>query len=299
MSTAAPYLKRQYPIGDLTVAPLTPTIGAAISGIELAAAPSPAEIEAVREALRRHKVLFFRRQQLTVSEFVAFARAFGPLQTYGCFSTDGSPTDKGAMHQHPEVHVFEYDASRRGKEAFWHFDVLPNRRPARAAMLRARIVPEVGGDTLFCELETLYQGLPPSRKDRLEDAVGVYDLHFERRLARFRGKSEREVMALSDEPFFEAPLVVRRPCDGRKVLFVNPAFLVGIKDAVPTESEAIAADLRARIARPEGQCRFRWDIDDVAFWDNGSCLHYATNDYFPGRRVMERVTLLDDAPRPR
>src|SRR5262249_38068798 len=217
------------------------------------------------------------------------------LQRYAPAAAGPGATGSSTHPAHPEVRVFHYDGSQKGRENFWHFDVMPDRQPAYGALLRARVVPAVGGDTLFCDLAALSLGLPAALRRRLEDAVGIYDLVFPRQLARFRGVPEAEVMALHpDVPLEEVPLVLTRAVDDRRVLFVNPGFLVGIKDMPAYESRALLDDLRAREARPELQCRFRWQPGDIAFWDNRACLHYATNNYFPHRRTMERLTLTDE-----
>jgi taurine dioxygenase len=287
------HLERQYGIGGLSVEPLTPVIGARVQGLDLSGPLGARQKGWLAEAVRRHKVLFFRAPGLTLDALVAWGRALGTLQSYAPASALLEDRRPAAYRDHPEVQVFEYDETQRGREAFWHFDVLPSRRPARAALLRARVVPEVGGDTLFCDLEAVYASLPAALKSRLDGAVALYDLLFERRLARFRGLPEAEAMALAPDPLLEMPLVTR-PSRGAKVLFLNPAFLVGIKGLPEDEWRSIAADLRARIDRPEFQCRHRWRTDDVALWDNHTCLHYATNDYWPRERLMERVSVVDE-----
>lgn len=280
------YFSRTYDLGPLRLAPLTPLIGAEADGVDLRAPLPPEARAAIGEAMRRHKVLFFREQALARAELVAFARGCGTLLTYA----DGD-------RAHPELKVFDYGAAQRGREAFWHFDVLPSRQPARAAVLQARLVPDVGGDTLFCDLAAVHASLPEALRARLENAVGRYDVVLERRLARFRGRPEEEVMAIRPEVPLDAMPLVHAPNaahgDARPILFVNPGLLVGIDGWSAAESRELLADLRERIARPDFQCRHRWRAGDVALWDNLTCLHYATNNYWPQRRTMERVTLLD------
>src|SRR6185503_14771878 len=124
MGVAALHLSRQYELGPLTVAPVTPVIGAVVAGCDLRVPPASPTAEAIAEALWRHKVLFFKGQPMTMSEFVAFGRVFGRLQRYAVASEE----------RPSEVHTFEYGESRRGREAFWHFDVAPGRQPARASI---------------------------------------------------------------------------------------------------------------------------------------------------------------------
>jgi taurine dioxygenase len=287
---AAAYLDGHYAIGPLMAAPVTPTIGAMVAGLDPGRLPDSREVAAIREALRRHKVIFFPEQRTPIADFVAFARALGPIQRYAP-AMPAAAGHEATANVHPDVHVFDYGEAQRGRENFWHFDVLPNRTPARASMLRARIVPPVGGDTLFCDLCALYDSLPAGIKTRLDGATGVYDMVFQRRMARFRGVPESEVMAMSPEPLAEAPLVGTDPATGRRSLMLNPAFLVAIKDMSAADTIAVVDDVRARINRPEFQCRFRWQPGQIALWDNHACLHYATNNYWPMRRVMERITL--------
>lgn len=296
------YLTGRYALGALIVEPLTPLIGACASGIDLGAPVADADHASIREALRRHKVLVFSGQAVSVEALVAFARRCGTLQIYTDGGGDPTPQPRAARAgsaAHPEVKVFDYGPERRGREAFWHFDVLPSRQPARAAILRARVVPEVGGDTLFCDLTAVYDALTPAVRARLETAIALYDLVFERQLARFRGQPEREVMAIRPEvPLEPLPLVIAPYRDERKALFVNPSFLVRIEGWSAEESRALLAELREKIARPDVQCRVRWQAGDIAFWDNHACLHYATCNYWPRRRTMERLTLLDFAGEP-
>jgi taurine dioxygenase len=288
------YLRREYGLGGLVLSPLTPLIGAMVGGLDLREGLATETKHALEEALRRHKVLFFRGQELSPGELVAFGRHLGPLLSYGRTAAAGGAAGTAPHGTHPELRVFDYGPEQRGREAFWHFDVLPSRRPARASILRARVVPEVGGDTLFCDLGAVYASLSAERRGRLEDAVGIYDFVFERQLARFRGKPEEEVMALSaDVPLEEIPLVLSHGGDGGRVLFVNPGFLVRLKGMSLEESRELLAEIRTAIARPDFQCRFRWESQDIAFWDNRACLHYATNNYWPERRTMERLTVLD------
>jgi taurine dioxygenase len=283
--------RRRYVGGrdGVRVAPLTPAIGAVVEQLDLRTPLSRSQVASIGQALRDHKVLFFRGQSLSAPELVAFGRAFGALHCRQPTALPGHG-DGESPSAHPEIHTFDYGESRRGRENFWHFDVLPE-GPAPAAILSARIVPEVGGDTLFSDLASVYDSLSDRQKERLEHAVGVYDFVFERRLARFRGKDEAEVMAMSMQPLQELPLVAHRPPpDGRTVLLLNPGFLVHIKDMTRKESRDLTDAVLTRINRPEFQCRFRWEAGDIAFWDNASCVHYATNNYFPERRVMDRLT---------
>ena len=279
-----------YFLGQLHVAPLTPSIGAMVSGLDLRAAANDDE---VREAVRRHKVVFFRAQDLSTLDFVAFGRRFGTLQRYGADPAGPGASGSGTDPAHPEIRVFEYDASRRGRENFWHFDVMPDRRPARGAILRARVVPAVGGDTLFCDMYAAYEGLSDRIRRSLDGLRAVHD--FTRTFGRLMS-AEELAKKQQEFPPAEHPVVRTHPETGRKGLYVNAAFTSHIVGLEPTESDRLLELLYRQATVPEYQCRFRWRRHSVAFWDNRAVQHYAASDYFPSPRLMERVTIVGDRP---
>ena len=156
----------------------------------------------------------------------------------------------------------------------------------------ARTVPAVGGDTLFANMALAYQRLPDSTRERIEDLVAVHDIAqvFARRL----GKSPEE---LHDRyPPMEHPVVRTHPETKERVVYVNGAFTSHIKDMDPQESASLLDELYKSAWNPEVQCRFRWQVGSMAFWDNRACQHFAASDYFPEVREMERVTIAGDRP---
>ncbi len=276
-------------VGALSIAPLTPTIGAEISGVDLGRPLEPAIAAALKTALLDWKVLFFRDQDITTEQHLAFARNFGDLEVHPF-----APHKPG----YPDVLAITHDRDSRGRENTWHSDVTWREKPSLGSILRAIEVPPIGGDTLFADMTAAYEGLPDTMKARIEGRVAMHDFGHFRAAMRKRGKSEAEIEAFNAAyPKVEHPVVRTHPETGAKALYVNAAFtqhIVGLDEA---ESGALLAQLYAQAATPEYQCRFRWETHSIAFWDNRASQHYAVSDYWPNVRRMERVTVIGDRPR--
>ncbi len=282
------------PVGTLQAAglsfsPLTPTIGAMVTGIDLSQALGAAEIAALRQALLDWKVLFFTDQDITTEQHLDFARRFGDLEVHPF-----APQKPG----YPEVLAITHDRERRGRENTWHSDVTWREKPSLGSILRAIELPPVGGDTLFADMAAAYDGLSDAVKDEIEGNVALHDFGHFRAGLRKQGKSEEEIEAFNKAyPPVEHPIVRTHPETGRKALYVNAAFTQHIVGIDPERSKALLAHLYAQAAIPEYQCRFRWTPGAMAFWDNRSSQHYAVSDYWPAVRRMERVTIIGDRPR--
>ena len=281
-------LARPLDVEGLSVAPLTPTIGAEVSGIDLALPLSSADKTTLRQALLDWKVLFFRDQDITTEQHLAFARNFGELEVHPF-----APPKPG----YPEVLAITHNEKSRGRENTWHSDVTWREIPSLGSILRAIEVPPVGGDTLFADMYAAYEGLSDDVRAEIDGAVAVHDFAHFREGMRKRGKSEAEIEAFNAAyPKPHHPVVRTHPETGRKALYVNAAFTVEILGMEKARSDALLAHLYAQAAIPEYQCRFRWETNSIAFWDNRASQHYAASDYWPAVRRMERVTVIGDRP---
>ena len=185
------------------------------------------------------------------------------------------------------------DEQRKGRENNWHSDVTWRQEPSLGSMLRAIEVPDVGGDTLFADMEAAYEGLGPKMQELLLGLTAVHD--FTRVFGRFLS-AEKLAEKREEFPPAEHPVIRTHPVTGRRSIYVNVAFTSHIVGFSPAESEQLLTHLYRQAAIPEYQCRFRWEADSLAFWDNRCVQHYAVSDYWPNRRVMERVTIVGDRP---
>ena len=273
----------------LSIAPLTPRIGAEVSGVDLAQPLRSDTVAAIRAALLDWKVLFFRDQDIDTDQHLAFARAFGALEVHPF-----APHKQG----YPEVLAITHDRERPGRENTWHSDVTWREKPSLGSILRAVELPVVGGDTLFADMSAAYEGLPEAVKERIEGRFALHDFAHFRTGLRKAGKTEAEIEAFNQAyPSVEHPIVRTHPETGARVLYVNAAFTQSIVGMEKPASDELLAYLYARAATPEYQCRFRWEAGSIAFWDNRSSQHYAVSDYWPHVRRMERVTIIGDRPR--
>ena len=267
----------------LAIEPLTPTIGAVISGIDLAAELDDATIAAIRAALLAHKVVFFRDQAISRQQHIAFARRFGALEIH-----PATPKDQPDR----EVLRIVHGPDSRGRENEWHSDVTWRPEPSLGSILRAIEVPATGGDTLFADMAAAFRGLSPALQDWCRGLVAVHDIA--RVFAKRLGKSAAELHA--EYPPQRHPVIRTHPETGEQAIYVNAAFTSHIEGLSASESAALLAHLYAQAAVPEYQCRFRWRAGSIAFWDNRAAQHYAASDYFPAVRAMERVTIAGDRP---
>ncbi|QUQ63942.1 TauD/TfdA dioxygenase family protein [Kutzneria sp. CA-103260] len=275
----------------ISIEPLTVTIGAEVSGIDLSDAPSPDAAAEIRSALLDRKVLVFRGQRLTPDAHRAFAAALGEL-------TPAHPVVPGLDAEHPEIYVL--DSGDGGKAPVWHTDVTFMRRPPLGSVLRAVSLPPTGGDTCWTDLEAAYGALSPQLRRLADELDAVHDgrKDFEEYLhVRLGGEGntwEGERVRTLDPVVH--PVVRVHPETGRRSLFVNPGFTTRIADVTDTESRALLDVFFAAIGRPEHSVRHRWQAGDLVVWDNRSTAHYAVDDYGTTPRVMHRITIRGDQP---
>lgn len=275
------------PYERLSITPCSPTIGAEISGVDLGDDLDDSTMAEIRQALLEWKVLFFRDQDIDRDQHRAFAARWGTLEQHPFF--EFAQPGQTAV----DVVTLAKDANIGGYENEWHTDITWHETPAFGAVLRAVEVPEAGGDTLWADCAAAYDGLSDDLKERIDAMTAVHDWRF----TFGRTMPAESFEALSAEfPPVEHPIVRIHPETGRRMIFVNPVFtqhVVGVDEA---ESDEILTKLYFAMTRPEYQVRFRWRAGDVAFWDNRATQHYASSDYFPQRRVMDRISIAGDRP---
>ena len=264
--------------------PLGVTLGAEIHGVALGANLGAELVAEIRAALCAFKVLVFRDQTLSSAEHTGFARLFGELEVHPFIPPN--PDE-------PELVRFEKGAEIGGYENQWHHDVTWRECPSLGAVLRAVEVPSVGGDTLFCDMNAAYEGLDPVLREKIDGSVAVHD-YIRAFGHNVPADKVDEMRALYPE--VEHPVVRTHPETGKRCLFVNSIFTREILGLSPRESDEILRELCAEADYPEYQLRVRWEPGTVVFWDNRAVQHYASSDYWPQARVMERASICGDRP---
>ncbi len=267
----------------IKVEPVGATIGAEITGVDLANVDD-ATFEEIRRAWLEYKVVFFRNQNISATEQMTFAERFGELEEHPFLD---------ANEDHEQVVRFEKGEDQVGYENLWHSDVSWRERPALASVLRSIEVPKHSGDTLFADMVTAYEGLDDDLKTRIEGLRAVHDFtHSFGRGLDAQALAERQ----KEFPPVSHPIVRTNPDTGRKILYVNSVFVSHIEAMDAGEGAHLLEALCRQALVPEYQCRFRWEPGCVAIWDNRSTQHYAASDYWPRRRVMERVAITGERP---
>lgn len=285
----------------LRVTPLSGWTGALIEGVDLSTALSDADVTAIRSALYKWKVVFFRDQTLDHAAQIAFGAQFGDVTPGHPYEGDSTPAGFPQIHTvSPAAYDHRYGTRYRKKQSAngpgWHADVTPLINPPSHSILRAEQVPAYGGDTQFTNVAAVYQGLSASVRTFIDD------LRAEHRFGA-TVSAERSTEKVGDlvrtNPLASIHPVVRvHPETKERVLYVNPSFTREIVDLAPRESRHILDLLFEQIGRPEYAVRFKWEPGSVAFWDNRAALHLAPRDFehVEGDRVLHRITLVGDIP---
>lgn len=252
----------------LDIRPVAGALGAEVRGVDLAAM-SDAEWAAVRAAWLEHLVLFFPEQDLSPDAHVALGRRLGEIEIH--------PFIPKLDDAHPEIVVL--DSASGGKADVWHTDVTFSETPPLASILRMAVCPPVGGDTMWTNQYLVYEELSQPIRDLVDGLTAVHHA---------KPFGHPEITATH-------PAVRIHPETGRKALFVNRTFTSHFVELRRSESDSLLEMLCRFSEQPQFQCRYRWQEGAVGMWDNRCTQHYAINDY-DRRRVIQRVTVLGDAP---
>ncbi|MER7725774.1 TauD/TfdA family dioxygenase [Streptomyces sp. NPDC096323] len=261
------------------ISPLTPHIGAEVEGVDLSRPIGEDLAEEIRQALLEWKVLFFRDQHsFEPQSQLTFAGLWGVPEANPFFPKGDSIG----------VSRLAKDAMAMGSENIWHSDHSFMAAPALGSVLRAVEVPSAGGDTMWADMAAAYDNLTDAMKARIEGLTAVHDWvpSWGALMTDSQVTAHRQNL-----PAVEHPVVVRHPRTGRRLLYVNEPFTTRIVGLSDPESRELLDELVLQARIPEYQVRFRWQPGSVAVWDNIATQHYAINDYFPQRRVMERIAV--------
>lgn len=264
-----------------TIMPLAGSIGAEISGIDLATWISDETVAFLRRALLEHKAIFLRDQKLDYDAQVSFAERFGPLATGHPIYR--SPTDRPALRA--------LDSTEGTRANHWHTDLTFLERPPAFAFLYGKVIPPFGGDTMWANAVTAYHNLPEEMRelaDRLRIVHSNDSDYTDETVA-----ARREYISTLFEA--EHPAVRVHPETGERSLLVG-GFARRVAGFSPQASRDLLRILQEWATRPEHTVRWRWRVGDLAIWDNQATLHYAIYDYGTAHRRVERVTVTGGVP---
>ena len=266
-------------------------VGVEILGVDLKNLTAPEEAE-IRAAFANQGVIFFRNQTLSEDDHIAFAEKFGEININRFFA---------AHPDHPQIAMVAKDVEDKDNiGGGWHTDHSYDVEPALGSVLVARELPDSGGDTRFASMYIAYETLPDELKQQIEGRRAIHsvqhifgtkeDSYYQQSDA---GQETRIGNASTADTLKDVthPIVITHPLSGKKALYVNPAFTVGIEGMSGDDGKALLNELYAHAMSNGNVTQFKWEPGSIAFWDNRSTWHWALNDYHGQRRVMHRITI--------
>jgi taurine dioxygenase len=274
----------------IEVTRLSRALGAIVHGVDPSQDLPQSVIERLGELLVEHQVLLFRNQPITPEAQCRFAARFGALHIHPIYPV---------LPELPEIMLIDTHEAFLPDNDNWHTDVTFSPTPPLAGLLAAKRIPSVGGDTLWSSSCAAYEALSEPVRRQLDGLTAQHSVAKSFPAERWQNDpafKERYERAVAKHPPVTHPVVRTHPVSSRKGLFVNEGFTTHINELSAPESEAVLKFLYSHIAKPEFTIRWRWSVDDIAFWDNRNTQHYAIADYLPERRTMHRATVIGDQP---
>ena len=271
-----------------TVSKIQPGFGAEVHGITLAELDDDTFTE-LHDAFLRFKVLVIRDQEsFQHKHHEELAARFGTIQT--------PPVALGTIKDAPGIAVIDTGEHNRPYTDFWHTDLAYKPQPAHVSILRARLLPPVGGDTLWADMGAAYEGLPDQMKERLDGLRACNS--YAKTLSEHGGPADpTKISEIAKQwPPIEHPIVRTHAETGEKSIYCSTNTVTHVADVSSQESKEILDVLFRLPFTPEYQVRLKWTPHTVGIWDNRNTLHYATADYFPERRIMERAMTVGETP---
>ena len=273
----------------LKLEPVQPSIGTIVHGIDLAKDLNAEMVAFLRQLWLQRRVIMFRDQNhLSREQLADFAGSFGEIGVpYGERQhMPNSPQDLSGqvkVRDQLAMLVLTSDEAVPGAASGWHADATWQPRPPMASVLMCREAPPVGGDTCFCDCYAMWEGLPLEVKRRVEHLTAVHV-----------GNIGHQMDGVT--PSAVHPVARTHPETGRTTLYVQQGFVrrFAPEHAIPEDEERqLLLGMKMQEGRPDYTCRFRWEPGSIAMWDNRAALHSASGDFWPHRRVRERLTILD------
>ena len=274
----------------LTVTPISGALGAELSGVDLGADLGDDAIQAIRQALLDHGVVFFRDQDFDTPAHKRLARRFGDIVHHPFLISD-DPDVVVIVREPGDTRIVGEDR---------HSDTAMVEAPPMGAILIALEVPDYGGDTLFANQYRAYNALSDGMKAMLANLKAVHSDRMVAGPGAAERSDNRSTKSRTGPDWTETksalPVVRTHPETGRKCLYVNHSYTVGFDGWTEEESRPLLDWLMDWGHRPEFTCHFRWRKGSVAFWDNRCTKHIAVDDVHDTKRVMRRIQIAGDRP---
>jgi taurine dioxygenase len=261
----------------LQIRPVAPTLGAAITGVDVRTMDDGTFAE-IQRAFTAHRLLVIKDQSLGPAELMTFGERWGELHVHPI-----TPHLDGF----PPVQAIQNSGKKTTLNEHWHTDMSFEPTPPKITMLHALEIPPLGGDTAFSDQHAAYESLSEAFRAMLD---GVQAVHSSDAFARLVGTDPRKA------PSATHPVFRTHPDTGRKAVYVCRAFTQRLEGMSRAESAGILEFLFDRTVRPDFTYRHHWEAGDLVLWDNRSLLHYAIHDHADEPRLLHRVTVIGEIP---
>lgn len=273
-------------MGPITVTRCQPHIGAEIGGVDLTK-PLPADVlAALKQAILKYQVVVLRDQDITRDQHLDLARSLSrnPEKPFGYLSQHSNPVEG-----YPEILRVVADGKIKTAVDIWHTDDSVMEVPCDLSILRARIVPSIGGDTVFSSCVAIYRDLPDELKAKIRDLKAWHGSGYARNAASSASKGGLLGNKPIERPNVQQPVVRIHPETGLPVMYYHELAgpFIGLSDEESLELRRTLTDM---VKRNDYQMRVKWRPNTITIWDNRSVQHYACGDYNEPRD-MERVTV--------
>ncbi len=277
------------PASSIGINRSSPYLGAEVTGVDLTQPLDDVSVAAIAQAHADHEVLVFPDQKINSEDLRRFGRYFGELSVHP-FSTNAADD--------PTLIIYDNKEGNPPRATdLWHSDEMFRQCPPMGTALTSKIVPELGGDTVFCSMTAAYETLSDKMQQFLSGLEAVNDFKIFKSLFTESPEDQHKLHGYEDTyPKVTHPVVRVHPVTGKKAIYVSRSFTLHIKGMEENESAALLDRLYRLTSLLEIQYRHRWEPDMLVFWDNRSVQHAAVHDYYPARRLMERVTITGDRP---
>ncbi len=280
---------------SVSLKPMTTTaFVAVVENVDLSQPVSSSTVAELRSAINRHSILVFRGQTIDNDQHVAFSRNFGALEIH--------TVKQYLLPDYPEIIAL----ANRGENgttpidnggAYWHSDISYKIKPPMGSLLYSLEVPPDGGDTLYADMYAAYDALDENMKRKLEGlrAIHGYAARFEK-MGEGGKRPQLSAEQLAEVPEVNHPIVRTNPETGRKALYINEGFTLGIEGMPMDEGRALLDTLNAHATEPRFIYAHHWRVGDLVFWDNRATMHCATAYDTQYARTMHRTTIQGDTP---
>jgi taurine dioxygenase len=274
---------------SLVVKPLSPALGAEITGVDLRETLPPETVAAIVDAWHEHLVLLFRDQSLSEEDQIRFAKYFGTLQTR---TRPASARTEGAHIKFPEHTMLVSNIRENGKligslpdgEMHFHSDQCYLEKPANGTLLYAIEIPSQGGDTLFLNMYKAYDTLSPDIKKHIDGRKALNAYLYDTTTRNMNGTK----LDLSAHPHYVQPIVRTHPATQRKALYINRLMTIAVEDMDEKEGTTLLDQLFDHVEQDKFIYAHRWKIGDLVLWDNRCTLHARTDFSDQERRMLRR-----------